>query len=204
MDNEGWELCKWGREIGQWGQKIGKNKNSNCIYFITWYVVHLLQGVTSHLQHKNQIHRKILFQKLIVYKHPKQKNYRKRKPESISRGSTICNTGNEASVLLHFVSVQLLINKIWHISESERSDYWVGEFHWGPLVPRQWHWSIDWLIDYWGLTPEQKYFSYNLAMNMKWIIKWTWNDNDDEMKKGMGHKKNRVDKFWLSQKGRDG
>ena len=39
-----------------------------------------------------------------------------------------------------------------------------------------------WLIDWWCFTPKQQYFSYFRAMNMKWMIKWTW--NDDEMKMG--------------------
>ena len=43
------------------------------------------------------------------------------------------------------------------------------------------------------LTPEQQYFSYIKAMNMKWMIKLTY--NDVEMKYGMGHKDYRVDEF---------
>ena len=61
---------------------------------------------------------------------------------------------------------------------------------------------IFWLIDCWGLTPEQQHFSSIQAINMKWIITWTW--NDDEMKKGMWHKDNRVNKFWLPQEEREG
>ena len=47
---------------------------------------------------------------------------------------------------------------------------------------------FDWLIDCWGLTPRQQYFSYIQVMNMKWMIN----------EKGMGHKDNVVDKFWLA------
>ena len=35
----------------------------------------------------------------------------------------------------------------------------------------------DWLIDCWVLTSEQQYFSYIPTMNMKLMIKWTWNDD---------------------------
>ena len=41
--------------------------------------------------------------------------------------------------------------------------------------------------------------------DMIWIRKWTWDDDDDEMKKGMEHKDNKADKFWLPlEKGREG
>ena len=51
---------------------------------------------------------------------------------------------------------------------------------------------IDWLL---GFNTQQQYFSYIQVMNMTWMIKWTW--NDDEMKNGMGYKDNGVDKFRL-------
>ena len=62
---------------------------------------------------------------------------------------------------------------------------------------------IDWLID-WYFTPKQHDYGYIRTMNMKWMIKWTW-DNDDEMKNDMEHKNNRVNEFRLPlEKWRDG
>ena len=41
-------------------------------------------------------------------------------------------------------------------------------------------------------------FQLYSGMNMKWMIKWTW--NGDEIENGMGHKKKRVNEFRLPLK----
>ena len=49
---------------------------------------------------------------------------------------------------------------------------------------------------------KQQYFSYFRAINMKWVIRWTWND---EMKNGMDTRIIRINEFRLPlEKGRGG
>ena len=52
------------------------------------------------------------------------------------------------------------------------------------------------MIDWWCFTSKQQYFSYVWALNMKWMIRWPW--NDDDMKHRMGHKDNRGHKVYTA------